>query len=139
MLRRGREQIQDTRMRSDGRLLRQSWELPSLSRSTSVSTDSRHYLYEAHISITVTGIDHWIWTAYGIVDTYFGSTECVKGYDELGGPFSRVDPLAAGRIDASLPVWDPREYFCKVFEIRTRMILREWNSIVDKIEDAVKE
>jgi hypothetical protein len=145
VLREGKESLKDTRKKSDGKPLRHSWDLPFMSRSmsTSASTDKRHSLYEAQISVAVTGIDHWVWAAYGLVDTYFESNERVKEsvdrYDQLKGRRGRPDPLAAGQIDASKPIWTPREYFLRVFEIRIKQVRGEWHNIVDKVENEVKQ
>ena len=87
----------------------------------------------------MTGIDHGVWVAYGLIDNYFGSTETVDAYHELEGKGGvRADPLAAGQIMADQPIWSPREYFFKVFEIRINQVLREWNWIVDNLEEEVK-
>lgn len=128
----------DTR-KLDGEPLRQSWELPFLSITTdkSKSADKPYCLYEAHISVAVRGIDHWVWVAYAFVDTYFDSQESVDSYHQMREP--KVDPLAAGRIIADKPIWAPREYFLKVFEIRTRQVAREWDQIVDRLEKAAKQ
>lgn len=107
------------------------------------SADELYSLYEAHISVTVTGIDQWVWTAYGFVDVYFDSHETVEGYDQMRGRrcrrWGRADPLAAGQIVADEPIWVPREYFLKVFEIRMNQVLREWNWIVEKVGKKVKQ
>jgi hypothetical protein len=96
-------------------------------------------LYEAQISVAVTGIDHWVWTAYGFVDTYYGSKESVDGYDQMEGPMGRPDPLAAGQIAADRLVWRPREYFFKVFEIRINEVRRQWHAIIDKVEGDINQ
>jgi hypothetical protein len=84
-----------------------------------------------------------VWTAYGFVDVYFDSEETVDGYDQMRGRrcrrWGRPDPLTAGRIVADEPIWMPREYFFKIFEIRMIQVLREWNWIVDQVEKAVKQ
>ena len=140
-LRQTAELLKDTRKRCDLKPLRQSWELPFLSqpRNASAAINNPYCLYEAQISVGVTGIDHWVWNAYGLVDTYFGSNESLDGYDELKARLGRPDPLAAGKIDADLPIWTPREYFFKVIEIRMNQVRREWNTIVDKVESDVKQ
>lgn len=144
-MREGKELLEDARKKSDRKPLRQSWDLPflSTSMSTSASINKRHSLYEAQISVALIGIDHWVWAAYGLVDTYFESNERVKEsvsrYDQLKGRQGRADPLAAGHIDASKPIWTPREYFLRVFEIRIKQVQREWHNIVDKAENEVKQ
>jgi len=107
--------------------------------NTSKSTDEYHCLYEAQISVTVTGIDNWVWTAYGIVDTYFASGETADDYDTLEGRLrGRPDPLAAGQLNADQPIWKPREYFLKVFEIRSNRVLKEWDKIACTVEEEIK-
>jgi hypothetical protein len=111
----------------------------------STSTDKPHSLYEAQISVAVSGIDHWIWAAYGFVDTYFDFEESVDDYDQLSQSswkqgVGRPDPLMAGRVDAvDLPVWTPREYFLRVVKIRIFKVLREWRLIIDKVEGEVEQ
>jgi hypothetical protein len=121
--------------------LRQSCKLPFLFRPNSISrsTDTHYCLYEAQISVAITGIDHWVWTAYGFVDTYFGSKESVDGYDQMEGPMGRPDPLAAGQIPADRLLWTPREYFFKVFEIRMNEVRKQWQAIIDKVEGDIKQ
>ncbi len=57
------------------------------------------YLYEAQISVVVTGIDEWFWTAYCCTDTHFGSEETVQYYHKngldapTGGEKSTVYPI----------------------------------------------
>ena len=93
----------------------------------------------------MTGIDHWVWAAYAIVDVYVESGETVDIYDQLTrrsrrrGQRRRPDPLAAGRIVADEPIWTPREYFLKVIEVRMNQVLREWNFIVDQVERDIKQ
>ncbi|KAH8585450.1 hypothetical protein B0O99DRAFT_603293, partial [Bisporella sp. PMI_857] len=143
-LRVSKELLKDTRQRPDGKPLRGSRKLPSSSRplNASTSTDGAYCLYEAEVSVAVTGIDHWVWTAYGFVDTYFEPKENVDSYHhQLGGSAGpgRADPLAAGRLDADKPIWTPREYFFKVLEIRMNQVLREWNGIFLWAEKEVKQ
>jgi hypothetical protein len=142
VLKEGQTAAQDSRKKIDGNPLRQSWDdLPFLSMPTNVSkyTDAGYCLYDAQTSVAVTGIDHWVWTAYGFVDTYFGSKDSVDGYDQLEGPMGRVDPLAAGQILVDRYAWTPREYFFKVFEIRINEIRRQWNAIIDKVEGDINQ
>jgi hypothetical protein len=103
------------------------------------SVDRLYCLYEAQISITITGIDYRVWAAYGFVDNYFGSNETVEGYYKMKGRFrGQADPLAAGQLNADDPIWGPREYFFKVFDIRMKRVLKEWNWIVRIMEKDIK-
>jgi hypothetical protein len=67
-------------------------------------------LYEAQMSVTITGLDHRIWTAYGVFDTCHKWNEIADFYYNESFQTNRiVDPLADG-----LPLWNnlpptPRE------------------------------
>jgi len=136
--------ITDVRKTIEGKPLRQSWELPFLSgpMSASASDNELLCLYEAQTSLVVTGIDSRVWTAYCIVDTYFGSNEGLLHYHEENGPSAQVDPLAAGQIPA-IPsitlIWTPREYFSKIVAIRMNEARRAWRKIIDEVEGSVKQ
>ncbi|KAH7318922.1 hypothetical protein BKA65DRAFT_92330 [Rhexocercosporidium sp. MPI-PUGE-AT-0058] len=134
----------DRRKKSDGSPLRQSRKLDFLSgskdRSQDSTTTAKHYwLHEAQISIVVTGVNHWVWTAYGFVDTYFGSKGTVEDYENLTGVHGeREDPLTAGGRCGAEPIWMPREYFLTVIEFRTQKVLKEWNQIVTVVTETVE-
>lgn len=134
----------DTRRKSDGNPLRQSRKLDFLSRSLDASkdsnpTDQHYWLHEAQISIVVTGVNNWVWTAYGFVDTYFGSKGTVEDYDKLKGRhWEREDPLSAGRLNGGEPIWTPREYFLRVVQSRIREVLKEWKRIVRTVTEEVE-
>lgn len=121
--------------------MRQCWHLPLFGSKSVSSSRAEYFLYEAQVSVAVTGFDDSVWTAYGIVDTYFGTKESIRRYDRFttGHSSGRPDPLAAGQINADVPIWNPREYFLRVFEIRIIQISREWDFILDRVEDAVKQ
>lgn len=61
------------------------------------------YLYEAQISVIVTGLDEWFWTTYYCVDTFFGSEESIKFYHERG-----LDAPTGGLKLAHYPEWNLR-------------------------------
>jgi hypothetical protein len=135
--------ITDVR-KMDGKPLRQSWELPFLSGPISASTYTAGLLclYEAQTSIVVTGVDNRVWTAYCIVDTYFGAKKTLQHYHEENGPSAQIDPLAAGQIPAtpsSTLIWTPREYFFKIVAIRINEARRAWRVISDEVEGSVKQ
>ena len=83
------------------------------------------YLYEAQISVMVTGIDEWFWTAYCCVDTYFGSEDGVEFYHD-----STLDATTGGERLVSQPVWNPREYFLYILSRRFRQATKEWMVVV---------
>ncbi|KAF4628639.1 hypothetical protein G7Y89_g9512 [Cudoniella acicularis] len=105
----------------------------------STSRDEHICLYEAQTSVVVTGIDQWVWAAYGFVDNYFGSNETVDYYHLLRGKIGgHPDPLAAGRLNADEPIWTPREYFLQVCQIRSKRVLKEWNYIMSMIKSEIE-
>lgn len=122
--------------------LRKSWELHSLSQASrpGSSKDEVDCVYEAHISFTVTGLDHKMWTAYAFVDSYFDELDGVQAYDEMKAPREGImDPLTMGNLDAQIPIWNPRLYFIRVVEIRLGQIVVEWNRILKRIEKDIEQ
>jgi hypothetical protein len=98
-------------------------------------------LYEAQISVAVTGINHRIWTAYGAFDTYHGSNDAAEAYQKQRSRTDWIhpDPLMAGQLTAHKLVLTPRDYYFKVFEIRIQQVLREWRAIIDKVEEDIEQ
>lgn len=142
MLSESKELFKDHRKKPDGTPLRQSWELPFLSGPLGelTSTDVANSLYEAQVSLAITGVNHKLWTAYCFVDTYFKSEDRVEDYHKIRGECGgQPDPLAAGCIDAEQPIWNPRQYFLIVLDVRVKEVRREWNMIVAKMEHAVSQ
>ena len=131
----------DQRLRWDGNgHLRAT--LPSPRNPTSdvlSSAENLYNIYETQISIAVTGVDHWRWTAWGFVDTWFETHDAVSEYYEGEGSGAQPDPLAAGQIDTNPPERYPREYFLKVFEIRIGIVAKEWNYILHVLQQEVQE
>lgn len=140
---RSKHSITDFRKTADGQPLRRSLELPVPLRPMITSTPAagQVWLCENQTSIVVTGIDHWVWTAYGIVDTYFGSKESLKHYDEQSDQSGQVDPLSKGQLHAHplTLIWTPREYFLAIVAIRMNEALRAWRETISVVEDSVKQ
>lgn len=108
---------------------------------TSTPAVGQVWLCENQTSIVVTGIDHWVWTAYGIVDTYIGSKESLMHYDEQSDQSGQVDPLSKGQLHAHplTLIWTPREYFLAIVAIRMNEALRAWRETINVVEDIVKQ
>jgi hypothetical protein len=51
----------------------------------------------------------------------------------------RPDPLTLGLSDADKPVQTPREYFLFVFQIRISQVKREWEQVVAKIQQSIRQ
>ncbi|KAE9375793.1 hypothetical protein N431DRAFT_454401 [Stipitochalara longipes BDJ] len=133
--------FQDPRKGFDEKQLRRSWRLPFLSPSKSAPgvLIGNYCLYETQISVTVTGIDHRVWTAYGLFDTYHGCNDNVETYLESKTRSGEPDPLAAGQLTTYNFISTPRHYYFKVFEIRINQVRKEWRAIVDKVEEDVEK
>jgi hypothetical protein len=133
---------EDHRLDANASRLRQSRDVSFLNWKGSRSTD---FLYEAQISCLVAGSDESRWVAYGFVDTYFDDAdeakETVEEYHEDfvkdGG--LHVDPLTFGVMDAEKAIPTPREYFLFIFQIRIAQVKREWEQVVAKIQESVRE
>jgi hypothetical protein len=98
-----------------------------------LSPDASEYLYEAQISVVVTGIDEWFWTAYCCTDTHFGSEESVQYYHENG-----LDAPTGGEKSTDYPIWNPREYFLVVLSCRVKQTTKEWGNVINTLETRLK-
>jgi hypothetical protein len=90
--------------------------------------EDKAYIHEAQISVMITGLDDWYWTAYCFVDVYFkgmGHRESVEAYSSSG-----MDPLSGGRTSRDRPTWLPREYFLQLLTYRLEQVKQEWNNTV---------
>jgi hypothetical protein len=96
-------------------------------------------LYEAQLSISITGIDHRVWTAYGAFDAYYESKETADSY--LDGKIQTgqiADRLAPGQFFGNCAPSTPREYFFIVFQNWIHQVGREWRALVARIEEEVE-
>jgi hypothetical protein len=99
-------------------------------------------LYEAHTSCVVHGVDEWQWVAYAFKDaqhdsggvytheTDYGEFETKK---DISSQEVYKDPMANG-INADKPIWRPRQYFIKVFDMQMRQFKEEWDALVYMLE-----
>jgi hypothetical protein len=130
----------DHRQNANGDPLRHSRDISFLNWK---NCGSPGFLHEAQISCVVAGSDEWRWVAYCFVDTYFDAVEegreSVLSYhdDKLGG--IHADPFTYGITDADTPIRNPREYFLMVFRIRIAQVKREWQRMVEKIDESIRE
>ncbi|KAK1848670.1 hypothetical protein CCHR01_08718 [Colletotrichum chrysophilum] len=138
-LRRHSQVPRDSRNRPDGSPCRRSIELSFLTGSVS-STDSNpisYWLHEVQTSLLVVGNNNTVWTAYLFTDTYHDGSSAKTNHDDLSSYQQRsnedelfYDPITMGHHDASIPIWDPREYFCLIVRIRLGLIKEEWAYIL---------
>ena len=133
---------EDHRQYANGNRLRCSQDVSFLNWRTSGSSD---FLYEAQISCLVAGSDERRWVAYCFVETYFDAfeekRETVKSYHEesVASDGTRMDPFTKGQTSVEYPMLNPREYFLVVFRYRLHQFCREWQRLVDKINQSVRE
>ena len=132
---------EDHRQYANGDPLRHSQDISFLNWK---ACGSSSFLYEAQISCVLAGSDDWRWVAYCFVDTYFDALEeareSVLSYheDSLSNGM-RADPLTFGVASADDPIQKPREYFLMVFRIRIDQVKREWQQVVAKVQQSVRE
>ena len=118
----------------DGKSIRRSEEVISLQMKDGQQTDEDDgridYIHEAQVSIMITGIDDWFWTAYCFVDVYFkedGHRESVHHYSGTTPP---RDPHSCGKDSADRPIWRPRHYFLRTLSCRMEQVKQEWNNSI---------
>jgi hypothetical protein len=135
--------LEDHRRDANGRPLRQSRDVSFLDWTSSGPSS---FLYEAQISSLVVGTDETRWTAYSFVDNYFDvdgeGKETVTSYHEdsldvEGGML--MDPLTLGTSAADTPIWNPKGYFLMVFRVRLNQVKCEWQKLVRKIKESIRE
>ncbi|KAJ9607223.1 hypothetical protein H2200_008295 [Cladophialophora chaetospira] len=133
--------VEDHRRDAGGVPLRNSQDISFLNRWH--QQESPTFLYEAHITCVISGIDDWTWVAYCFADTYFDGEDgqiefepqCFDHF-EIDGP--SFDPLTLGNLDANAPIWNPREYFLLVFSHRLLEVKKEWHDIVARLEQSMR-
>lgn len=120
-----------------------------------MALEEKHYdcIYEVHISVLVTGVDHWSWTAFAFVDTYYKRTSLEVSspgsatnsedvcnqespefyHEQFKSAQVNFDPLTGGQEQAEPPTWKPREYFLKVLRARVKQVNHEWHNTVFRV------
>lgn len=92
-------------------------------------------LYEANISVVISGWDHCRWVSWTFSNTHSDPT-CRKDDDELREDYCATDgngPNNGKVIEADSPTWDPREYWLRVVNIRMSLICEEWRWLIMNI------
>jgi hypothetical protein len=91
-------------------------------------------IHEGQISCVVAGSDDWRWIGYGFIDTE------IDGFlTDLSEVDLSFDVIAAGGLEANIPIWRPRDYWLKIFEIRIEQVRKEWEYLVHKVEVGVNK
>ncbi|ORY01190.1 hypothetical protein BCR34DRAFT_592345 [Clohesyomyces aquaticus] len=109
-------------------------------------------LQEAHVSLSIIGVDHHRWACYCFADTDIGSAcpddqsheDEQEETDAAEEEEMKEDPVVSdGQGDevpeADMPVWDPRDYFLRVVDVRMKQILREWENVVHVVDEGVED
>lgn len=146
-LRSSKRAYRDKRLKHDGTPLRDTIDISFLNGHphTLGRNDEVDYLYEAEISCTLCGWDHWVWAAYMFVDTYYDSPERredVQKYEDLWNGKEeipcRVDPLTAEKTILDNAIQQPREYWLKVLKVRVLQVLKEWYKVVTTMKESIE-
>jgi hypothetical protein len=88
-----------------------------------------------HSSFVIWGTDNHRWVAYAFADTEFNDEplgDKILPYDG-----AHVDPIS--ETEAKFPIWDAREYFLKVFQLRISQVLEEWEGLVLPVKRSIDE
>jgi len=120
----------DQRRCLDGKPLRQSRRVEYLDQQhhKKSSTGQIDCIYDAQLSVLVTGLDDWFWTAYSFVDTYFKGSSHSEGVEHY---YENVtDPHSCGTHPPDRPFWLPRDQFLMMLACRIDQIKQEWNNAV---------
>ncbi|RDW64274.1 hypothetical protein BP5796_10776 [Coleophoma crateriformis] len=132
----------DSRKRADRKALRRSEEVIHLDvkgHDLEIDPELKDYIYEAQISVMITGMDNYFWTGYCFVDTYFkdqdDNRERVEHYCNSE---QKLDPTSCGRMTADRPIWTPREYFLRTLSFRMDQVKQEWNNAVVQLIEQIE-
>jgi hypothetical protein len=126
-----------------GKRLRSWKDLSLLKGESSNDKDQEDYrLYTAQISCAVYGSDEWQYTVCEFVDTEHDSNEGSELYDWHGDENDDAqeldqDPILSSpsaTMQASFPIWRPRQYFAKGLETAVEEVSQEWDQVVYMLE-----
>jgi hypothetical protein len=93
-------------------------------------------MYEAQISLIICGTNHSHWTTYCFVDRDLDGVEFEEKFSSYEG--LTEDPIANGKLDGNIPIWDPRVYFLMIFKERIIQIFTEWENLTRKVERSIQ-
>ena len=96
------------------------------------------YIHEAQLSVMVTGLDHWFWTAYCFSDIYFKDQDHIEQLSTLARPLNPLDPHSCGKFSLNQPIWDPRHYFLRTLSCRMEQVKQEWNNTVFQLFEDIE-
>jgi hypothetical protein len=92
---------------------------------------AKYGIYEVQISCVVSGVDDWQWVAYLFTDTDHDGDESTDKVtaDRVLSPEDYREDLISG-LDADCPIWYPRLYFLKTFEVQSKKVKKEWDILI---------
>lgn len=99
-------------------------------------------LHQVELSCAVVGQDQHVWMAYLFADTYHegSDNDDLEDYAseiaEISRGFEMEDPLVGKPVGK--PIRKPREYFLKVFSVRSSQARHEWKRTVDHVLNYVE-
>jgi hypothetical protein len=91
-------------------------------------------IQEAQISCVVAGSDHWRWVGYGFVDSEVDGILAESSDSDL-----LQDQIAVGEIETNFPIWTPRDYWIRVFELRIGYVRNQWDHLIYKLELGINQ
>ncbi|KAI9708419.1 MAG: hypothetical protein M1828_002991 [Chrysothrix sp. TS-e1954] len=117
---------------NDIRKIRQS--RPASATSRAGTGGPGDFVHQAQISILITGIDEWIWTALCCVDTYFETDDQTEEMYYLN-----LDAPTGAENTCDKPIWNPREYFLVALANRVHQVTLEWAIIICEFESRLSK
>jgi len=109
------------------------------------NNQEKYMLHYAQVSCVVYGHDEWNYTAYAFKDTgheenddvdinSHGENDALVTQEEID-----EDPLAKWPDASRNPIWRPRQYFLKAFEVQLEEPRQEWEKLVHRLDVDIKE
>lgn len=149
VLRTSKTPFNDRRLKPDGTPLRTATDISFLSKRSEGGPDGNdeiEYIYEAGISCVVSGWDHWVWTAYMFIDTYYDkpeNQESVQHYENLWkeeqGRYCPGDPLTSKNTALDRAIHQPREYWLRVLRVRVHQAVQESDIVVRRVKQNIED
>ncbi|KAI0160105.1 hypothetical protein GGR57DRAFT_407509 [Xylariaceae sp. FL1272] len=102
------------------------------------------YLYEAQMSLCISGYDDYTWTGYFLIDLFYKKPgkiprmEDICDYEGTGNKGYIPDPLTVGSSTFNDMIRAPREYFLRVLTVRIQEVASEWVNLEEKLQDSVE-
>jgi hypothetical protein len=101
------------------------------SQGRTAKPNIQEQIFEAQLSVLVTGIDNRFWTAYSIADVYFKTSDCSETAEYYHG--ANEDPHSGGKDGAKQVIWDAREFFLRILACRMEQVREECNNVVSQL------